>query len=273
LADRYNSGQALDQFPRYYQSSDNGELESLLELVHSEIDRWSLVLDQLQGYRSENQTEGQLRTMAAERGISDFPGWMSMDVKQKLWRELPRLYRGKGVAKTIEEAIRLTTGRQASVEYSWAENAFQVCSLSLGASEIGSGPPSGFPYFELGIGQIGTGTLESQDLRAAYEFVVRLTYEPNQNDLLGILWTVELLRRNVDRYRLIWPPNSQYWIVRISRLSRDTRLAPSSWDLGLGAIGSVAIGGEVTFPPVELQPIRLDKDTTLPSFNGDGLLL
>lgn len=272
MADRYNSSSALDDFPRYFREESSGELERLIGLIHLEVSRWTLTLDEISKYRAEDQTTTQLRELAIERGISDFPGWIGLDVRQKLWRELPRLYRGKGVAKTLEEAIRLTTQRQATIEYGWAENDFQIGSLIVGVSTIGIGPYGEYEHFTIGSAKVGTSALEPQDLSPAYEFVVRLSYEPTESDLLGILWTLELLRRNVDRYRILWPAKSRYWIVEGSRLSRDTKLAPSTWVVGIGVIGSVAIDGEVSLPTFTVQKTTLDKDTTLPPFNGDGYL-
>lgn len=272
MADRYDHTSALDDFPRYFRESDNGELEDLLKLVHLETSRWTSTLDEISRYRAEDQTATQLRELAVERGISDFPGWIGLDVRQKLWRELPRLYRGKGVAKTLEEAIRLTTQRQAAVEYGWAENRFQIGTLVIGETTLGTGPLTEYDHFVVGAASIGVAALEPQDLSPAYEFVVRLSYEPTEGDLLGILWTLELLRRNVDRYRILWPAKSKYWIVEGSRLSRDTKLAPSTWVIGVGVVGSIAIDGDMSLPSLSLQKTMLDKDTTLPPFNGDGYL-
>lgn len=277
MADRFTNVVPDDSsLTDYFKQTDTQQyLANLLKSIREEIKIWEGFLDEIsKSWRPDEAPDNMIDYLAFERGVPRFPDFISVSRRRKLLRNLVRLYQDKGLNDTLEDGIRIVTDLFAEVSAPWASDSV----WTLGVDLLGSTTKLGIQYqpglpdpFVLGKNKLGStsrlddGPTNQEDV---YTLTVRLNFRPNENQLLGVLWIIELLKRAVDHYRIIYPSGTGSWIVGYSRTGIGTRVGSKCWVLGVSLLGvsTVICTPDPTPEPCFSVKQTLGDDTWLPQF-------
>jgi hypothetical protein len=268
----------MELFPRFFRETDKNDfLKKFLLSIREEIKQWEMVLDQIaNAWNLDRAADEVLNFHSFERGLNRLPDFVDLTRRRKLLKSLVRLYQRKGELAAIRDAIRIVSQISANIYAPWTD----LKTWKIGYAKVWVDATVGISYrsldprsFTVGSSTIGNGRLCRPALNQSqvYTFIIELNYEPSVNELLGVVWVAELLKRAVDHYRVVWPPGSTRWIVGYSETGIGTRVSGRPFRIGYSKVGKGTRIGPLSSQPAS-QPFvlksTLGENTTLPGFSN-----